>query len=95
MIIATSTNIYYDIGSVATMLFTDFAPYFFAIVGLILGFWFLEKLITYVAPNYHPRFRDDTENEWYDKQDSINAVKRLDRTYEKRMSKPFKWTTKE
>lgn len=68
MLIATGTNVLGEVGGVATSLIGDFYPYILFIIGMILGFWVLEKLITFLFPNYEPRFRDDTESWWYDGQ---------------------------
>jgi hypothetical protein len=50
MLMSSSTNVYASLGSIATNIITDFKVYIFIIVGVVFGFYIIERLITAIFP---------------------------------------------
>lgn len=50
MLISSSTGAYTEIGRVATTIFSDFSTPLIFIVGIILGFYILERIIGIFYP---------------------------------------------
>jgi hypothetical protein len=60
MLMGSSTNVYASLGSTASGIVGDFKVYIFIIVGIVLAFFIIERLITAIFPkSYYDKIQKD------------------------------------
>jgi hypothetical protein len=50
MLFSSSTDVYEGLGSTATGMFSDFKVYIFIIIGVVLAFYIIERIVIAVFP---------------------------------------------
>lgn len=56
MLIATTTNVYNELGTVATSMFTDISTYLYIIIGIVLAFYIIETIRFWFYSDYPGRY---------------------------------------